>query len=377
MSIVSLSEAILITDPKHLERLTRELQRETTIAVDTESNSLFAYRERVCLVQFSTPTNDFLVDPLALADLSPLGAIFEDTTIEKVFHAAEYDLICLKRDYGFSFSNLFDTMVAARTLGRPNLGLGAILEEEFGVQLDKRYQRANWGSRPIPDSLLDYARLDTHFLIPLRERLRGALQKAGLLALAEEDFQRQCAVNPQPSNGHPPACWRIKGAYDLAPQQAAVLKVLCDYREDVASAIDRPLFKILGDQTLLEIARQMPDSLEKLRRIPGMSSRQVHRHGARLLAAVREGLAAQPEYPPRNNRPSDAYLERLEAIRRWRMKAAQSMGVGSDVILPRDLLYSLASQNPHTPDELAIAMQDVPWRLEHFGEQILQVLKGK
>jgi ribonuclease D len=139
------------------------------VAVDTESNSLFAYREQVCLVQFSTTQADFLVDPLALADLTPLAPLFADPKIEKVFHAAEYDLLCLKRDFGFSFANLFDTMLAGRILGRKEIGLGAMLEAFYGVQADKRHQRANWGQRPLPAPLLEYATLDTHYLIPLRD----------------------------------------------------------------------------------------------------------------------------------------------------------------------------------------------------------------
>src|SRR4030065_1346013 len=101
-----------------LKRLANILDDQQIIAVDTESNSLFAYREQVCMIQFSTSEADYLVDPMELQDLSPLGPIFADPKIEKTFHAAEYDLLCLKRDFGFSFTNLFDTMLAARILGR-------------------------------------------------------------------------------------------------------------------------------------------------------------------------------------------------------------------------------------------------------------------
>src|SRR4030095_6201608 len=97
--------------------------------------------------------------------------------IQKVFHAAEYDFLSLKRDYSFSFANLFDTMVAARILGWNPYGLGALLAEHFGVGLDKRFQRYNWGQRPLGQKALDYAHLDTHYLIPLRERQLEALQK--------------------------------------------------------------------------------------------------------------------------------------------------------------------------------------------------------
>src|SRR5438045_2474555 len=94
---------VLIAAPESLAQLIDVLAREPAVGVDTESNSLFAYRERVCLIQFSTPAQDYIVDPLALADLSPLGALFANPAQQKIFHAAEYDVICLKRDYDFKF----------------------------------------------------------------------------------------------------------------------------------------------------------------------------------------------------------------------------------------------------------------------------------
>ncbi len=377
MSVEALSEMIFIDEADSLERLAESLCQEQIVAVDTESNSLFAYREQVCLIQFSTPAADYLVDPLALGDLSPLSELFACPDIEKVFHAAEYDLLCLKRDFGFKFASLFDTMVAARILGRQAVGLGSILQAEFGLQLDKRHQRANWGQRPLPTYLLEYARLDTHYLIPLWDRLRKDLQEQGLWMLACEDFNRIGIASGQATEEKSLLCWRISGSYDLTPQQAAVLMELCCYRDRSARSHNRPLFKIMGDRTLLAIAHAAPDNLHELSLLPGMSQNQLHRHGIQLLEAVQRGLHAKPVFPPRTHRPSEQFLDRLERLRLWRKQAGLNMGVSSDVVLPRDLLYSLAELNPRTPQELAEVMNDVPWRLEHFGDQLLQVLNKK
>lgn len=368
-----------ITTANELSRLAETLQGEAIIAVDTESNSLYAYRERVCLIQFSTPQEDFLVDPLALDDISALAPVFADPQIEKVFHAAEYDLFCLNRDFGFTCANVFDTMLAARILGRNEVGLGAILEAEFGVSLDKRQQRANWGARPLPPSLLEYASMDTHYLIPLRQLIKAELVERGLLPLAEEDFNHVCKL-PSVGNGRAVTdsrgsdCWRVSGAHDLYPQQAAVLQELCRYRDQVAQAMDRPLFKVINDQTLLAIAATLPRNLEELRRLPGMSPVQVHRHGQHLLRAVSRGLNSAPLYPPRVPRPDERYLARLESLRNWRKAAAQKIGVASDVVLPRDLMVALAESGPQNPQELAYVLRDFPWRMEHFGAEILDAL---
>ena len=375
----NLPDPILVTRPGALKQLADELSREPIVAVDTESNSLYVYREQVCLIQFSTSRADYLVDPLALKDLTPLSPIFANPAIEKVFHAVEYDLICLRRDFEFSFENLFDTMVAARVLGREGLGLGSLLEQEFDIHLDKRFQRADWGQRPLPPALLAYARLDTHYLLPLRNRLKAELDERKLLPLAVEDFCRMAETGGR--DGRTPDekildCWRISGSYDLNAQQAAVLLELCRYRDQAARSVNRPLFKVLSDNTLLSIASVAPRSLENLGHLPGMTPGQLRRHGEPILNAVQRGQRAEPIYPPRQPRPDDQYLERLEALRRWRKAAALDMGVASDVVLPRDLLYSLASHNPRDLGALAGVMQDVPWRLEHFGERILHLLSN-
>lgn len=365
---------VLITDSEGLNRLLRTLGKQSRVAVDTESNSLYAYQERVCLIQFSIPEVDFLVDPLSIAELSPLEAIFRNPAIEKVFHAAEYDVLCLKRDFGFEFENLFDTMLASRILGKKELGLGSILAIEFDVHLEKRYQRANWGQRPLPEHLLNYARLDTHYLLELRDRLYAELSANQLLPLANEDFRRLCQGNEKNGQLKNHDCWRINGSHDLHPQKAAVLCELCKYRDQIARAMDRPLFKVFNDATLLALAEKCPTKLEELEKIPGMTQRQVKHHGAMLLKAIKWGLKAKPIYPNHARRPSEEYLTRLDKLRNWRKVTARNLGVASDVVLPRDVMYKLVEHNPKNMAELEGVLNEVPWRLERFGKPILEVL---
>ena len=372
----SLPNPVLITKPEALIHMTNQLANEPILAVDTESNSLYAFQEQVCLIQFSTPKNDFLVDPLALDDLTPLEKIFADSKIEKIFHAAEYDLISMKRDYHFRFENLFDTMIAARILGWEKIGLGSILKSEFDVALNKRYQRANWGKRPIPPEMVNYARLDTHYLIPLRYRLKNELLAQKRWALAEEDFDRLRFVNGRDPSEQPEPCWRVRGAYDLDPDQAAVLLELCVYRLQVAEAINRPVFKVLSDQTLLAVAEASPRSARELQEVPKLSQKQIQRHRDGLLKAVELGLQGQPVYPPRTPKPDEDYLARVEALRNWRKVTGKQNDVKSDVVLPRDVMSKIAARNPGTLSELSQVMSQLPWRLDHYGEQILEVLKS-
>ncbi len=374
MTSTQLPAPHLVNRQDDLQRFVSSLLAEEQIAVDTESNSLYAYQEQVCLIQFSTSQADYLVDPLALEDLSPLAPLFSSRQVEKVFHAAEYDLMCLKRDFSFEFANLFDTMIAARILGRAAFGLGSMLGDEFGVHLNKRYQRSNWGQRPLPPNLLAYAQLDTHYLLPLRARLYQELQASDLLPLAQEDFNRVCQVDEHNVVNDPTDCWHINGSHDLDPQKAAILRELCLYRDKVARSLDKPLFKIMGDQTLLAIASECPVKMSQLKKISGMTRLQLSRHAEQILAAVQRGQQSQPIYPPPPARLNDHFLERLDTLKNWRKTTARRMGVNSDIVLPRDLLYTIARQNPQRMEDLEPLLSEVPWRMEHFGEQILKAL---
>jgi ribonuclease D len=360
-----------------LAELAEKLAAQPIVAVDTESNSLYAYRERVCLIQFSIPGGDYLVDPLAIEDLSALASLFASPAVEKVFHAAEYDLLTLKRDFGYTFANLFDTMIAARILGREKVGLGSLIEDEFGIALKKKFQRANWGKRPLPKDMLDYARLDTFYLIDLRGKLLQQLKKYDRWPIAEEDFTRLCVVDgngPEPQETN---IWRINGVRDLTPEQATVLKHLAEYRQGRAEQLDLPLFKVLSDKTLVAIAATQPQTRNELETIPGMSPKQMRFHAKGLLAALQAGRKDKPTFRPKRPRMSDELVARLDALKTWRKTRAMQMGVESDVIMPRVLVEEIAFKNPATREGLAQALASSPWRLANFGEEIQAVLNGK
>lgn len=367
---------ILISEAEALLRLAAILAGEPHLAVDTESNSLHAYRERVCLIQFSTPGADYLVDPPAVGDLSALKPVFSNPSVEKVLHAAEYDVICLKRDFGIQLANLFDTRVACRTLGQCQAGLGDLLEQEFDVHLNKRYQRADWGQRPLPADLLDYARLDTHYLLPLRHRMAEALQAAGRWEEASEECERLTRVEPRNNGLDPQGFWHIGNARHLPPVQAAVLQRVYLLREEIARRADRPPFKILGDKTLLAVAQTCPSNLEALQELPGMTPGQMRRYGESLLEAVSQGLNDRPPRPPAIERVEEAVVARHETLRAWRKRVAEARHVESDVILPREVLWEIARLAPRTPAELEAVIAPLHWRFREYGGEILHILWG-
>lgn len=281
-----------------LQHMLRRLQGSPLIAVDTESDSLYVYFEKVCLLQLSIPGVDYLVDPLRV-NIAPLGVLFASQDCEKIFHAASYDILCLKRDYGFTFANIFDTMIAARILGWKRHGLAAILEERLGVRVDKRLQRYNWGARPLPAAALEYARSDTHYLLPLREMQVRELQARGKWTEAQRAFAREARAEPGVKSFDPEGFWRIPGVWQLDPVGQAVLRELYILRDNLAREMDWPPFKVISNATMVQLAMDRPSSQNGLELVKGLSRHIRKRHAGKLLDAITRGQHASVPSPPR------------------------------------------------------------------------------
>jgi len=375
MTQQSLQPPVWVDRQDKFEHMVAELSAQARIAVDTESNSLHAYRERVCLVQFSTPKKDYVVDPLVLQDLSALAPLFANPKIEKIFHAAEYDLLCLKRDFGFEFANLFDTMQAARILGYAFVGLDNILADKFGLKIDKRHQKADWGARPLSSAQVDYARFDTHYLFRLRDLLEGELREKGRWELALEDFALACKVGEPKEKNNGFGWKRFAGRKDLSTRELTIVSELCVCRDHIAEKLDRPVFKVISDDILLDIARKLPEKDVDLAGI-GLSNKQISLWGSDILAAMRRGVEAPLVKREQAKRPSDALLRRLEKLKVWRKKLAKEMLVESDIVLPKSYLNVLAENPPKNLQELKTVMNQSPTRFEKYGTEIYRLIGG-
>ncbi len=366
---------ILVTSEDDLQALIQVLQAQPAIAVDTESNSLYAYHERVCLIQISVPDTDYIVDPLAGLDLSPLGQVFADPGIQKVFHAAEQDIAGLKRDFGFRFVHLFDTMRAARILGWPRAGLAALLQEHFGIRTDKRYQRYNWGQRPLSLDALQYAAWDTRYLLPLRDRQMQELARTGRVRQAAESFARLAQTPPASPHYGPSAFWRMRTVHSLHDREQAILWQLYLWRDELASSQDRPPFRVMSDEVLVRLARARPRTLAELAAVGRFPRQWLRRYGPTILEAVARGESGPAPQPP-CVAYSDDEQERYQALREWRRRIAEARGVAPDVILPNALLRALAVRNPQTLEELVEVDGLGPWARETWGPEILQTLQS-
>ncbi len=371
----------LVQDPRTLRALLDDLERARDIAVDTEGDSLYSYRERVCLIQVTANERDWLVDPLCGLDLSGLGASMADARKCKVFHDGEYDVLTLKRDHGFRFENIFDTRVAAATLGSKTPGLATVLLERFGISLDKSMQRSNWGQRPLSDKQIRYARLDTHFLIPLMQEQAPELGRTGRDVIVASECRRLEALTV-PNRDFDPDEWvRIKGARAMPPIDRQVLRELFVLRDSIARADNEPPFRVMNNETLCLLADVKPRSRQALQQVPGFSPRQARKFGDDVLAAIVRGLDLGPiaRFPHMESREGtddfdEEQIELHERLKQVRKVVAESAGIDSAYVLNRHTLRRIALDRPRDVAALARVEGVQPWQVERFGAEIVAVV---
>jgi ribonuclease D len=372
----------LVQDARGLSRLLDDLDGQHEIAVDTEADSFFSYREKVCLVQITVEDRDYLVDPLAGFDMRPLGHMLADPQKTKVFHDGEYDILILKRDFDFEFKNLFDTRVAAATLGSQNPGLASVLLEHFKVQLDKSMQRSNWGQRPLTDKQIRYARLDTHFLIDLMREQKAQLDaRSRAMIVAGECLRLEQLVPPEPVFD-PDGFARIKGARELGPLERQVLRELFILRERIARETDQPPFRIINNETLIALAKAQPRFPGDLSKVGGFSWKQSRKMGDDVVAAIARGVQLGPlrqvtevKSKDGTSELSDEEIELHERLKNWRKTQAEKMGVDSAYMVNRHVLLRLSRARPRNAEALTRIDGLLEWQIQSFGPEILSVVE--
>jgi ribonuclease D len=369
-----------VRTPEELSRLALRLRAAVAVAVDSESDSLHHFPEKVCLIQLAVQDDGIvLLDPLALPDLAPLRPVLADPSVVKVLHGAAYDLASMKRDFGFEFAGLFDTMVAAQFLGMAEVGLGALLRTALGVETGESRQKDDWAARPLSPEQERYAAEDVRHLRALRVHLLTQLRALGRDGWVEEECR---ALEATPAAGRvfdPDGCLRIKGAGTLDRRGLGVLRELFVAREAWAHARGRPPFKLLGSDTLVRVAAERPRTAAALARIPGCTPTVIGRHGDGILQAVSRGLAVPEAALPVLRRPAKprippAVARRIAALADWRAAAAPRVGLDPGLVLPRRLIERLAERTPADLEALQAVEGIRRWRVAAFGPEILSAL---
>jgi len=370
----------MVEDERAFEGMLKDLEGQEIIAFDTEADSFFNYQEKVCLIQVTVEDRDYIVDPLADFDLNPLGEVFADEKRRIVFHDGEYDILILKRDYGFDFAGLFDTRVAAAAIGEASPGLASVLKKYFEVELDKTLQRSNWSQRPLDPKQISYARLDTRYLIPLMETFEDELERQDRTEIVQGEFRRLESIEPADRSFNADEFVRIKGVRALEPIERQALRELFILRDSLAEQYNRPPFKVMSNQVLINIAQALPTNSRALIDVPMFSSRMVRKMGDRVLDAVDEAvhkgpLPKLPKLPPKDGATGldDEQYELHERLRNWRKKYAESENLDSSLVMNRHVMLRVALARPRSLEKLAAVEGFLDWQVRHYGEELVKL----
>ncbi len=355
------------------------LSKAPLVAVDLESNGFFKYHERVCLVQLSAGETAFLADPLAIDDVTPIGALLADPSVEKVFHASDYDIRSLDRDWGFHVANLFDTGVAAAFVGSPQLGLQAVVEQQIGLALAKprKLQRSDWSRRPLEPEALTYAADDVLHLPKVRDALSSKLEDLGRLGWAKEEFARLENVRYNPPD-RDLAFLSMKGSRALDGRGLAILQSLFQFREREASRLDRPPFKVMPESALLRLASEPRADLYKVKGLGRYGRRPANR---KLRAAIDEGLGSPSVTRPKRPRTADPLSPaerkradaRLKVLKTWRKQQSERLSLDPGLLWPAVSLERLARR----PDSLRAEFESSEvrrWQERELGASLGRLL---
>lgn len=351
-----------INQPAQLPPLLAALDRSPEISLDTEADNLFRYRTRICLLQILADGQIYLVDLLADLPLDDLWAKLSAKPL--IMHGSDYDLRLLHGLCNFRPLSLFDTMFAAQLLSIPRFGLAALLEQYFGVKLDKDHQKANWSQRPLDRAMLDYAALDVFYLPALRDKLRDELVRLGRLDWLEQKCRWQIEVARDGFAGPDENDWRIGGAEKMRGRGLAVLHALWHWRESWAEKLNTPPFKVTGNDLLMRLSRGAEDGASPGELLQIHLGRRHDRLAPSLAEAIHRGFETDPRTLPRRERRRDfapmspAELERQDQIKLLRDRLATGLKLDPTLIATRSQLALLAR------DPAAVGTVLLPWQAQ-------------
>jgi ribonuclease D len=348
------------------------------LALDTEADSMHSYFHKVCLIQVTAGGRHMVIDPLRLEadDLQPLWEVTAHPDVPVLMHGSDYDFRVLDRDYGARIRGLQDTQIMALVLGEEKTGLAALLEKELGIHLDKKYQRADWGRRPLTKAQVRYAAADTAYLEALTNRLRSRLEELGRWSWAVEEFRNLEQVRFSPPEPNPLAFERIKGARALRGPARDRLFSLHDWRERVAQSLDTPPFKVLGNKQLMLLSEEPPADLKALGEVEGIGPRAVRRWGRRLVSIVGDPQRAPDRViSPRPPNPPAEVRRRLKNLQAARDEKANALGLQGGLVCSRSCVDAIAARQPPCSTLADLAEAGLSgWRLEVLGPVFLDAL---
>jgi len=358
------------------------LRQSQRLGVDTEGNSLYAFREKVCVIQISNSCANYIFDPLRLDDLRPLSELFANAQIEKIFHGADYDIGLLKRDLGYEFYHLFDTMAAAQFLNYERIGLANLINHFYGLRLKKKFTKCNWARRPLSIEQMVYLCQDTQYLIGLRDHLYEELCERDLIEEAQIEFRHTEKRQPlKPAYEHL-TVWEMKGVKSLRDDQFPIVYELFNWRQRKAKKVNLPPFKVINNKTLLELVHARSHNKREIMAITGITMTVWRRYGQELLNTIRRGercLASKVPQIKRKHSDGQSFVrgedrKLVDALKKWRSAIAQERGIHPLAVMPGYALETITGQKPRNAEAIVVIEGVGKKRAKLYAGDILRII---
>ena len=368
------SKYILIDNKKAMELATVNLSGAKSISVDTESSGYFTYYSRICLVQITVNGKNYIIDPLSPLDMSLLNPIFMDEKILKIFHSAPDDVKALKRDFGYNFKNIADTMYSSKLLGMEHNSLNYLVEYYHSIKLSKTEQKSNWEKRPLDKQQLQYAALDTAYLESIWDKMRNELQEANLIGEALSEFEKMIEEVYKGRENTSEISWhKFPNILKLTPEQRRAVYDILQYREEKAKRINKAPFRILNNETITKIATENLNDEEIIKILGKKDGSQI----IHLMKNPSGPPLNKSDFPKVDNSMTSAEEAKLRHLHKWRDKIIKKRGVDHSMILSNKQLLQLIRSTPSTLEELDKFHFLSKWKVDNYGPSLLKALRSE
>jgi ribonuclease D len=360
------SKYILVQDKKSLELALVHLNSAKALSVDTESSGFYTYHSKICLIQITANGKNFIFDPFAQMDIKLLGNLFKNVSILKIFHSAIDDIKALKRDFGFEFKNIADTMYSSKLLGLEHNSLNFLVEFYHKVSLSKTEQKSNWEKRPLDKQQLQYAALDTAYLESIWEKMSFELESQKLLDEAKSEFEKISSEPPHPKEVTNEVHWyKFPEIETYSPEERRSVQDILSFREEKAKRMNKAPFRVISNQIISKIVKKEMKTEEFAALLGKKDSLEL------------EKILQNPSGPPleKSNIPkADFEVKPEEELRKWREKVMKKRNIDHSMLPSNKQILQMIRLNISSIDELDKMNVLSKWKLENYGSSILKAL---
>lgn len=360
----------LIDEQEQILKIVDEASRADYISIDSESDGLYSYTDKLCLVQVEFSGKIYLIDTLKV-DINPMRGIFESKDIEKIFHSAYSDISMIKKNIKSEFVNIFDIMIASKYIFKKAVSLSNLVNNYFNSQLNKKFQKTNWGKRPLSKELLDYAAMDVYYLKKLRDIFLKDLKEKGIY----EEFRYTCEklsrTPPKATEFTLEKYVSMAHTYCLEGMEFSIFLEIVKKREEVAQKLNLPPFKIITNELLIYVAKHYDEILNA--KDIKLYNRCIVRNIEWIRASIKSVIEGEVKYFNnvfyRNGGNSD-YEIKLKMLKKWRREKSEKTIIPCELIVDLHILKQIARLDKIDANKLAELGMDEK-RIEKYGNDLI------